>query len=104
MILSCYTPNRVVEKFDVFISPIVRVLQSYQSSDKGVLVRRSHYVDVDNSVEVSKFNSRDFAIANLIEVGATNMLKPVYMSSMSDMTVADQFDNFKIDNSDGSAA
>lgn len=64
--------------------------------NKGVVadslsVSKSSYEDFDFVEYASQFKSSDFDIQSLLAVGAYDMLKPTYISSLSDMNFADMF-------------
>lgn len=74
----------------------VRLLKPVEAVIDGVLVRKSQFVDFDIAASLADFRSQDFDISNILALGATSVLKPTYVSPMSDMNVADKFDNYTI--------
>ena len=70
-----------------------------QSSSKGVLKQQFVFEEFDFGAESEKFSSSDFSLDNIIATGSTNMLNPVVMFRMSDMTLADKFENFSFESS-----
>lgn len=54
-------------------------------------VSRSSFETFDFVEYASQFKSSDFDINSLLAVGAYDMLKPTYISSLSDMNFADKF-------------
>lgn len=68
-------------------------LESVQSVKDGVLRVTSTMVVRDPARDNAEFKSTDFSIGNIIAVGATDMLKPCFVSKDSDMNYVDQFEN-----------
>lgn len=87
------------ELYSKKISPVKKVvlqstytkLQSSDAVSNGVLCRTSEFKVFDNKDLLNQFHSSDFAIANLIAVGAYKE-SPVIMSNSSDMSVVDSFE------------
>lgn len=64
--------------------------------NKGVIgdslsVSKSSFEEFDFVEYASQFKSSDFDIQSLLAVGAYDMLKPTYITSLSDMNFADKF-------------
>lgn len=95
MFTSCYTKNRVPENIEIKISPRYTRLVPVQVEKNGVIVNSSEFREFDFSKE-SVFQSSDFLLQNIMAVGATHMLRPVMMTTLSDMNVADRFENYTI--------
>ena len=66
----------------------VGVVESSLSNSK------SSYEVCDFIENTKDFKSSDFDIQSLLEVGAFDMLKPIFVSTMSNMDFADKFQNF----------
>lgn len=70
-------------------------LSQNNSVDDGHLAKsRSTYESYDFVEYANQFKSSDFDIQSLMTVGAFDMLKPTYVSTMSSMEFADQMQNF----------
>ena len=65
--------------------------QPVMNAESGTMSKFCQCVYYDPAVDSQKFTSTDFGLDNIIARGATHMLKPVVMSSVSDMTFADHF-------------
>lgn len=88
--------NIYCRKFDyVFpeISPRFTRLESSDNVANGVISKTSEMKIVDNSELLGHLSSSDFSLSNLIAVGAFDRLKTTYVSSMSDMNIADKFES-----------
>lgn len=73
--------------------------------NKGVVgdalsVSKSSYEEFDFVEYASQFKSSDFDIQSLLAVGAYDMLKPTYLTSLSDMNFADKFQGVTITKSE----
>ena len=59
------------------------------------LAKSKSSYEVFDFIEFTKdFKSSDFDIQSLLEVGAFDMMKPTYVSTMSNMDFADKFQDF----------
>lgn len=54
---------------------------------------KSSYITIDLAEIASQYHSSDFDIQSILEVGAFNMLKPTYVSTLSSMEFADNIQN-----------
>lgn len=59
------------------IDPYVNVLNPVDSVENGVLVKRSEFKPFSVKDQFDGFSIFDFSIANILQTGATNMLRPV---------------------------
>lgn len=59
-------------------------------------ISKSTYESFDFVEYALQFKSSDFDIQSLMAVGAYDMLKPTYVSTLSSMTFADKFQNIEI--------
>lgn len=57
---------------------------------------KSSYETFDFVEYSSQFKSSDFDIQSLLSVGAYDMLKPSYVTTLSNMSFADQFQNLPL--------
>lgn len=72
-------------------------LVSQKVAKNGTLQNvKAVYQVVNPAKENKDFVSTDFDISNLLEVGSYGLLKPTYLSNMSDMAFADKFQNMNI--------
>lgn len=86
-----------------FFSPSYKMETKFQRlvPNNGVVngsltISRSSYEVFDFVEYCSQFKSSDFDIQSLLSVGAYDMLKPTYVTSLSNMNFADQFQNLQI--------
>ena len=61
---------------------------------------KSSYEVYDFAENASKYKSSDFDIMSLLEVGAYDMMKPTFVSTLSNMDFADKFQNVKLPKSE----
>lgn len=80
-----------VPKFS--ISPSYKKLQPVETTHDGTIVRSSEFVDFDFTQLNAQYTSSDFSIANIIAVGAQQMLNPMMPLGSSAFTMCDQFNN-----------
>ena len=59
-------------------------------------VSKSSFEEFNFVEYASQFKSSDFDIQSLLAVGAYDMLKPTYITSLSDMNFADKFQGLTI--------
>lgn len=62
----------------------------------GAFSRKVVFKYYDTQEDNNKFKASDFSLNAILSVGAFDMLKPVVISRMSDMTLADKFENYSI--------
>lgn len=74
----------------------VCLLLPVESVKDGVLSRSSAFKVVDAAASDNQFKSSDFAIGNLLAIGAFNTLKQTCLVNTSRLNSADSFDNFNI--------
>ena len=53
---------------------------------------KSSYETIDLAEVAQQYHSSDFDIQSILEVGAYNMLKPTYVTTLSNMEFADKFE------------
>lgn len=100
MFLECYNSGIKEEIVPfVFDNVICRLKRVDVSDDKGNISQSTQFVHESITDFTSQFTSSDFTISSIMAVGATHMLKPVMMQDMSNMDVADKFENYKIEES-----
>lgn len=80
------------------ISPKVTLLVCSNSADSAGVNRVSKFDVFDISLSLKDFTSSDFSVSSLSSVGALSKLKTTYMSSMSDMNIADSFETLNFEN------
>lgn len=73
-----------------------RIVPNKGVDGKSLSVSKSSYEDFDFVENASKFRSADFDIVSILAVGAYDMLKPSYITSLSDMNFADKFQGLTI--------
>lgn len=78
----------------VNISPGYMALLPTDSVENGILVRKSEFKRQDVCESLNQLRSSDFSLSNLISIGSFEKLKTTYMASMSDMNLADKFEDF----------
>lgn len=61
---------------------------------------QSVYESYDFPAYASQFRSSDFDIQSLLSVGAFDMLKPTFVSTLSSMEFADKFQNLELPKSE----
>lgn len=66
------------------------------TKDGSLTSSQSVFEDFDFVDYSSQFVSSDFDIQSLLSVGAYDMLKPTFVSSMSNMDFADKFQNLQL--------
>ena len=77
------------------------ILRNNVGVDSDNITRSKSSYEVYDFVEKSsKFRSSDFDIRSLLEVGAYDMLKPTFVSTMSNMDFADKFQNIVLPKKD----
>lgn len=74
----------------------IRRLVPVRIADGGVLRITNNYEDYDFVQPMLKFQSSDFVVDNILAIGAVDMLKPTFISSISSMDFADQFQNIEL--------
>ncbi len=78
---------------------VVPISTSYQklSSDKvkrnNSIVKVSKFQTFDSIEHLNKFCASDFALNNILEVGALDMLKPTVMVDSNSLNVAEQVEH-----------
>ena len=65
-------------------------------ADKSVVGKSVQVKYFDIAEDNDKYVSSDFNIANILAVGAYDVLRPTCISRMSDLSVADSFENFNV--------
>lgn len=75
------------------IDPHYTKLSSVQVEQNGILVRSSEYKESCVDDTCKQFTFLDFEIANVLALGALNMLNPVSMVNHDVTGVASAFDN-----------
>lgn len=90
-----------------FYVPSYKMETSYQRlvTNPGVVgsslsASKSTYESYDFVEYASQFTSSDFDIQSLMTVGAYDMLKPTYVSTLSSMNFADKFQNINLPKSE----
>lgn len=90
-----------------YFTPSYQMETSYQRlvpnngvSGSSLSVAKSTYENFDFVEYASQFKSSDFDIQSLMAVGAYDLLKPTYVSTLSSMQFADQFQNLQIPKSE----
>lgn len=68
-------------------------LDKVEESKNGVLVKRSVFKEHDFSKDFAEIAFSDFALGNILAVGATHLLKPVMMSNLDFSGSANAFDS-----------
>lgn len=63
-------------------------------------VGKSTYEEYNFVEYASQFKSSDFDIQSLMAVGAYDMLKPTYVTTLSSMSFADKFQNLNLPKSE----
>lgn len=98
MIKQLYDPNvkRNVSTAPQLKSGYTRIKIEQVADEEGRLSRSVSYEFYDTDKENKKFKSSDFSLSQILAVGAYDMLKPVFQSRMSDMSLADKFENFDV--------
>ena len=95
MLRTCYThvpTTKIVREGNPFKLSYTRLTPA-EVSDGKVLAKAASFEEFD-FVENSKiFRPQDFALSNIIAVGAYGKLQPFYIGTQSDMTVVDKFAN-----------
>lgn len=79
------------------LNPKVVLLQPKSIMVDGIVKRSSCFEAFDIAASLANFNSVDFSISSLESIGALSKLTTTFMSSMSDMNVADKFDSIKFE-------
>lgn len=88
-----------------FVKPKVVVRNSYmklqpvESVSDGQIVRQSQFVDFDFTAQ-NNFKSSDFSIANLTALGAVDMFRVMPSLTMSPLSMSDQFNDLKYENTE----
>lgn len=88
----------------VVIDPYFNVLNPVDSVDNGVLVKRSEVKAFSLKDVYDGFSIYDFSIANILQTGATNMLKPVTLVNPDVAGITIKMDNFLNNGSDEKAS
>ena len=103
MVKQCYDKTIVRNSGEVhkFQTGYMRYQVDQVADEKGQLQRKVVFKYYDTSEDNKKFKSSDFSLNSILSVGAFDMLKPVVMSRMSDMTLADKFENYSFTQSHG---
>lgn len=83
-------------EFVPFNSKVV-LLQPKSVVKAGIVQRSSSFEAFDISASLAEFHSVDFSIASLESIGALSKLTTTFMSSMSDMNIADKFESIKFE-------
>lgn len=78
-------------------NPKVVMMQPKSVVKDGIIQRSSSFEAFDISASLSEFHSVDFSISSLESIGALSKLTTTFMSSMSDMNVADKFESIKFE-------
>lgn len=73
-----------------------RIVPSHGVVGSSLSVSKSSYEHYDFVEYASQFKASDFDIQSLMTVGAYDMLKPTYISTLSSMNFADKFQNIQI--------
>ena len=97
MFLECYNSGIKEEIVPFVFDNVIRRLKRVENADdKGRITQTTQFVEENITDFTNQFTSSDFTISSIMAVGATHMLKPVMMQDMSNMDVADKFENYKI--------
>lgn len=76
----------------------VTILKPSGIFSEGKVSSVSQFSVFDIASSLAPFSSVDFSISSLNSVGALSKLKSTYMSTMSDLNVADSFDTLTFEN------
>lgn len=91
---SFFTPSYTME------TTFERLVPNNGVSGSSLSKSKSTYEHHDFVEYARQFKSSDFDIQSLMTVGAYDMLKPTYVSTLSSMNFADQFQNLQIPKSE----
>ena len=94
MLRNLFTKKRV--ESDCTFSPKVVLLTPVQVSKNGRVCKSNEFKPFDIADSLKDFTINDFSISNLESIGAFSKLKTTFMGTMSDMRVADSFENLNI--------
>lgn len=75
------------------IDPHYTHLESVDVEENGMITKRSQFKETCFGDKFKQFKMEDFAISNILSVGATNLLKPVSMTNNDVTGVAQGFDD-----------
>lgn len=87
---SMFAPSYKME------TQFVRLVQNNGVVGSSLAASKSSFEPFDFVEYASQFKSSDFDIQSLLAVGAYDMLKPTYISTISNMSFVDQFQNINI--------
>lgn len=87
---SFFTPSYQME------TKFTRLIPNKGVVGDSLSVSKSSFEEFDFVEYASQFRSSDFDIQSLLAVGAYDMLKPTYISNLSDMNFADKFQGLTI--------
>lgn len=99
MLRDLYRSKGAIPNVDFHIDNKYIRIAAIQSSSGGVLDRSSQFEEVDFSKMYSNVTSDDFSIANIVELGASQMLRPVSMTPVSNFGTISTFENVELNNS-----
>lgn len=89
MFTSVY--SKINEPCNHVISSSYMKLTPVDVVDGSVVVRSSEFKEFSPKTLLHQVSFHDLDIANILSIGATNVLKPVVMNRMSDFSLVDKF-------------
>ena len=93
MIVNLINKNFHINKY-VMETKYLRLRNNVGVIENSLAKSKSSYEVCDFIESTKGYKSSDFDIQSLLEIGAFDMMKPTFVSTMSNMDFADKFQNF----------